>query len=56
MAGCPRIGSAHDDKFLPVEAFGLEPEALAWAVTCVQPLGDDAFEPKGTGMSMKCRP
>jgi hypothetical protein len=42
------VGSTDDDKFLAVEAFGLEPEpALAGAAGGVQPLGDDALEPKG---------
>jgi hypothetical protein len=30
----PGAVQSMDDKFLPVEVFGLEPEALAWAVTC----------------------
>jgi hypothetical protein len=51
------VGPADDHKFLPVEAFGLEPQpALSRAVTGIEPLRHDALEPESAGMPTERRP
>jgi hypothetical protein len=48
------LGPADDDKFLPVEAFGLEPKAvIAGAVGGIQPLRNNPLKPERSGTLMK---
>ena len=55
MPAALRIAPADDDKFLPVEALGLQPGAPVGLVPAVDPLRDDALQAALAGQTVEGR-
>ena len=56
MSAALRITPSDDDKFLPVEAFDLEPRAPVGFVAAIDALRDDALDTVFAGQAMEHRP